>query len=80
MAWLAIVGVINSAIGAYYYLRVTVAMYMTEPVAGAGEAPKPGWPVWATIVIAAAATIVLGVWQFPWMQSISSAVATLALR
>ncbi len=80
LAWLAIVGVINSAIGAYYYLRVTVAMYMTEPVAGAGEAPKPGWPVWVTIVLAAAATLVLGVWQWPWMQSISSAVATLAFR
>jgi NADH-quinone oxidoreductase subunit N len=28
---LVIIGVINSAIGAYYYLRVIVAMYMKEP-------------------------------------------------
>jgi NADH-quinone oxidoreductase subunit N len=80
MAWLAIVGVINSAVGAYYYLRVTVAMYMAEPAAGAVEAPKPGWPVMTAIVLAALATLVLGVWQLPWMQSISQAVATLAMR
>ena len=29
--WLAIIGVINSVIGTYYYLRVTVIMYMKEP-------------------------------------------------
>jgi NADH-quinone oxidoreductase subunit N len=80
MIWLAIVGVINSAIAAYYYLRVTVVMFMADPVAGAVEAPKPRWPVMTTIVLAAVGTIVLGIWQLPWMQSISSAVATLAMR
>jgi NADH-quinone oxidoreductase subunit N len=30
---LAIIGVINSVISVYYYLRVTVAMYMKEPAA-----------------------------------------------
>jgi NADH-quinone oxidoreductase subunit N len=80
MIWLAIVGVINSAIAAYYYLRVTVVMFMTEPVSGAVEAPKPRWPVMTTIVLAAVGTIVLGIWQLPWMQSISQAVATLAMR
>ncbi len=30
LTWLAIVGVINSAISAYYYLRVTVSMYMAD--------------------------------------------------
>jgi NADH-quinone oxidoreductase subunit N len=80
MIWLAIIGVINSAIAAYYYLRVTVVMFMTEPVAGAVEAPKPSWPVMMTIVLTAVGTIVLGIWQLPWMQSISQAVATLAMR
>ncbi len=80
LAWLAIVGVINSALGAYYYLRVTVSMFMAEPAAGAVEAPKPGWPVTATIAIAALATVLLGLWQSPWMQTIQQAVSTLALR
>jgi len=31
LVWLTIIGVINSAIGAYYYLRIIVVMYMREP-------------------------------------------------
>ena len=30
LIWLTIIGVVNSAIGAYYYLRVIVVMYMRE--------------------------------------------------
>jgi NADH-quinone oxidoreductase subunit N len=30
LVWLTIIGVINSAIGAYYYLRIIVVMYMRE--------------------------------------------------
>jgi NADH-quinone oxidoreductase subunit N len=30
LIWLTIIGVVNSAIGAYYYLRIIVAMYMKE--------------------------------------------------
>jgi NADH-quinone oxidoreductase subunit N len=43
MTWLAIVGVINSAIAAYFYLRVTVEMFMAERVSApaGGAAPKP---------------------------------------
>ena len=80
LTWLAVIGVINSAIGAYYYLRVTVAIFMTDPAAGAVHAPKPRWPVMATVVIAALGTVLLGLWQWPWMQSITQAVSTLALR
>ena len=80
LIWLAIVGVINSAIGAYYYLRVTVAMFMAEPVAGAVEAPKPGTAVMVTVVLTALATLGLGLWQWPWLQTITAAVGTLALR
>src|SRR5262244_749655 len=31
LLWLVIIGVLNSAVGAYYYLRVIVMMYMREP-------------------------------------------------
>ena len=57
---LTIVGVINSAIGAYYYLRLIVVMYMREP---REEVPLlPITPAFgAAIAIALAATIYLGV-------------------
>ncbi|HEX9116600.1 MAG TPA: NADH-quinone oxidoreductase subunit N, partial [Anaerolineae bacterium] len=38
LAWLAAVAMLNSAIAAYYYLRVTVAMYMETPQAAAEPA------------------------------------------
>ncbi len=31
LIWLTLIGVANSAIGAYYYLRIIVVMYMREP-------------------------------------------------
>lgn len=34
--WLAIIGVLNSVISVYYYLRITVAMYMKEPASDNG--------------------------------------------
>ncbi|OQA45625.1 MAG: NADH-quinone oxidoreductase subunit N [Chloroflexi bacterium ADurb.Bin325] len=80
MTWLAIVGVINSAIAAYYYLRVTVLMYMGGATAAAGDIPRTGWAVWTTLVITAVATLALGLWQQPWMESIREAVTLLALR
>jgi NADH-quinone oxidoreductase subunit N len=96
LTWLAIVGALNSAVSAYYYLRVTVSMYMTEP-APAPEAARPGdraaaavsapeaapairWPMWTTLAITAVAVVGLGIWQIPWMTTITQAVATLALH
>ncbi len=80
MVWLAIIAVINSAIAAYYYLRVTVSMFMSEPRPSGADMPKPGWTVWATVVLAAVATVVLGFWQFPFVEAVRQAVSTLALR
>ena len=80
LIWLAVVGVINSVISAFFYLRVTVSIFMTDPAAGAVHASKPGWPVMATVVIAALGTVVLGLWQWPLLQVITQGVSTLALR
>lgn len=59
---LAILGLINSVIGAYYYLKVIVYMYMREPKPGAPEAVpmKSGMAV-AALLIAAALVLCLGV-------------------
>ncbi len=57
---LTIIGVLNSAIAAYYYLRVIVFMYMREP---RDEAPVSAVPAGLAIALALslAATIYLGV-------------------
>ena len=56
---LTLIGVINSAIGAYYYLRVIVLMYMREP---REETALPRVPIGVgiTLAITAITTICLG--------------------
>ncbi|HEX4337988.1 MAG TPA: NADH-quinone oxidoreductase subunit N [Polyangiaceae bacterium] len=57
----AVIGLINSVIGAYYYLRVMVYMYMREPAPGAPIAiPMRSGLVGAALVIAAVLVIVFG--------------------
>jgi NADH-quinone oxidoreductase subunit N len=80
LVWLAVIGVINSGIAAYYYLRVTVGMYMNQPGPAAAAWPRTGWAVYVTLVIAAIGTVLVGLWQFPVMQSVMEAVSQLALR
>jgi NADH-quinone oxidoreductase subunit N len=57
----AVIGLINSVIGAYYYLRVMVFMYMREPAPGAPIAvPMRSGLVASALVIAAVLVIVFG--------------------
>lgn len=60
LVWLTIIGVVNSAIGAYYYLRIIVMMYMREPKT---DAPVPRVPfgVAAALALSLVFTIYLGV-------------------
>jgi len=59
--WLAAIGFVNSVVGAYYYLRVLVYMYMREPAAGAPVAvPMRSGYVAAALLVSAALVLVLG--------------------
>jgi NADH-quinone oxidoreductase subunit N len=56
-----VIGLLNSILGAYYYLRVLVFMYMREPEPGAPIAtPMKSGMVASALVIAAAFVIVIG--------------------
>ena len=57
---LVIIGVLNSAVGAYYYLRIIVVMYMREPRQEVAVAPIPLGLGFA-LGVSLAATIYLGV-------------------
>jgi len=60
--WLTVIGLVNSVIGAYYYLRVLVFMYMREPEPGAPIAkPMRSGYVGVALVIAALLVLALGV-------------------
>jgi NADH-quinone oxidoreductase subunit N len=70
-SWLAVIGVLTSLISAFYYLRVVVAMYMSE-----GE-PQVNHDPWIdfTWALAALATVVLSI--FPNWLFILAAQAVL---
>jgi NADH-quinone oxidoreductase subunit N len=50
LIWLAILMAVNSVIGAYYYLRLVIIMYMHEPKPEAAVTTMP-FPLTATIVL-----------------------------
>ena len=60
LVWLTVVGLVNSAVASYYYLRVIVVMYMREPVMEEAPARASG-TMRAALVLTAIATIYLGV-------------------
>jgi NADH-quinone oxidoreductase subunit N len=59
--WLALLALLNSVIGAYYYLRVMVYMYMREPAAGAPVAvPMRSGYVTVALLVSAFFVVILG--------------------
>lgn len=60
LVWLTLIGVVNSAVGAYYYLRIIVVMYMRE---ARTEVPVTRIPLGlgAALAISVIATIYLGI-------------------
>lgn len=62
LLWLAIIGVLNSAISAYYYIKVVRAMYLLEPkVLGPVKVSAP-----VALALAASMAGVLLVFIFAW--------------
>ena len=62
LVWLTIIGLVNSAVAAYYYLRLVVVMYMYEPQAGEETLRLKAAPGLITaLVVAAIVTVWLGV-------------------
>jgi NADH-quinone oxidoreductase subunit N len=60
LSGLAIVGVLSSAAGVYYYLRVVVYMFM-RPVPEGAHALERNWATELTLVLTTAAVVVLGI-------------------
>lgn len=61
LVWLAVLGLLNSAVAAYYYLRIIVMMYMQEPSMGAQPLAAPAAGVRWALAASVAGTFLLGV-------------------
>ena len=76
LIWLSVLGLLNSAVAAYYYLRLLVAMYFREPAEGA-EPVEPLTPSFRlALLLPALGTLVLG--MFPsWVLDFAGKSAAL---
>jgi NADH-quinone oxidoreductase subunit N len=71
LRWLALIGVINSAIGAYYYLRIVVIMYLRPtqtPITA-----RPAWPTMLAVTACALLSLLVGLYPPPVSRSTHAA-------
>jgi NADH-quinone oxidoreductase subunit N len=75
--WLAVIGVLNSAISLYYYVRIVVFMYL-KPKAGGSE-PKASPSIAFALAVAVVATLALGVYPRLLFELAESSARTLGV-
>jgi NADH-quinone oxidoreductase subunit N len=61
LVWLAVLGLLNSAVAAYYYLRILVVMYMQEPGEAASELEPLPMGLKAALIVPALGILALGI-------------------
>jgi NADH-quinone oxidoreductase subunit N len=73
--WLTVLGLLSSAVAAYYYLRVMVVMYMHEPGEATAKMEPPSAGLRAALILPAIGTLFLGI--FPgWILEFANRSAT----
>ena len=73
--WLAVIGVLNSAVSLYYYIRIVVYMMLKNEPAGSEPRQSPALAV--AMVASVAATIILGIYPQPLFEFAQASAATL---
>ena len=71
LVWLAIVGVLNSVISAYYYLRVVLNMYTLEPESEETFLPSPSLGL--ALAVSVVGLFAIGVYPSPLIEASESA-------
>jgi NADH-quinone oxidoreductase subunit N len=73
MSWLAAIAMLNSAIGAFYYLSLIVSMYF-RPAGEESAAPAPvSLPLRAGLVVAVVFTLLFGLMPGLWISLLNGA-------
>lgn len=75
LVWLTILGLLSSAVAAYYYLRVMVVMYMHEPSEVTAKVEPPSAGLRAALILPAIGILFLGI--FPnWVLDFANRSAS----
>jgi len=77
LVWLAVVGVLFSAISAYFYLRVIMVMYMSEPQGKFELATAPSLAV--ALIVSVLAVVFIGVYPTDVLNYARASIAGLGL-
>ena len=75
--WLAVIGVLNSAVSLYYYVRIVVFMWLKNEPTGSEPTTSPAMTL--ALVVAVVATLLLGVYPQPLFQFAEASAATLGV-
>jgi NADH-quinone oxidoreductase subunit N len=75
--WLAVIGVLNSAVSLYYYVRVVVFMWLKNDPAG--SEPKTSPALAFTLGVTVVATLLLGVYPRPLFELAETSARTLGM-
>lgn len=73
LTWLAVAGVLNSVVSAYFYLKVIVAMYLREPAEGEPSKTCP-------LISAAVVTSTVGILILGFLPSLVLALAEMSAQ
>jgi NADH-quinone oxidoreductase subunit N len=76
LVWLAILGVINSLVSAFYYLRVVYVMYM-QPLPKREPSFAPSLPISAVAAVAALGVVILGLYPTAVITAAQNAILSL---
>src|SRR4029450_9767658 len=73
--WLALIGVLNSAVSLYYYIRIVVFMYVKPPTAGSQPAMSPALSL--ALAVAVVPTLFLAIYPRALFDLAESSAHTL---
>lgn len=76
IVWLALIGVLNSVVSAYYYLRVVMVMYTQEPETEGSFQPSPALGL--ALAVAVVGLFAVGVYPAALLDASESAARVLA--
>lgn len=75
LEWLVVIGVLNSVISAYYYLRVVKAMFLSEPATD--ERVRFAFPMQLAVALGFLATLFFGIYPTPLLNLARTAAQAL---
>jgi NADH-quinone oxidoreductase subunit N len=75
--WLTVLGLINSAIAAYYYLKIIVAIYMREPDVPTMQLEAPPVSLRLAMWLSALGVLALGIFPSTLLEFATNSAAAL---